>query len=559
MPLQRTDRRTLLAGAFALSMAAAGWPQDRGTLQVATTPDSAMVVLDDSRDAERQRTPYTNESMIPGTHRILLRPADPAYMPVTVPVDIQAGQTAVVEHAFEYRTKATGMELLSVSPWKVQIDAGVRWLSYVGMESSKAADASAASTNLSSYPSDSIPRSVEVPLTLRLGFPHGLEFRASVPWAGKWAPHAPGSLALGDPSVGLKWTFAPLNSAADVSCSLGSSKGRNLGNLSDALLFALVTDQSYQGFDLAANLGYSVRFNSTDTGAITPGDALLARVRAGILLADRVLPYLQAAADFRLPATRGGQTVQNATFLLTATPGLVWYAGHGASLELGVPLGLVASNEETRWGFQASLSLGLGSGGGSKLRSTRSAPSAAVPLQPVGVPFSAPSHILLASHEVTNGEYRAFCNKTGHEAPADPDFPSLPGYFTDPRYDNYPVVNVSIGDARAYAAWAGRRLPTVTEWRKAVEDLNLTGAQVACGLEAPEPVDGRPQGIGTYDLVGNVAEWVENDRSTGSVAYMAGGFYSLPRERCLDKGRWIDVASPAGGKYIGFRVLTEVK
>jgi len=82
---------------------------------------------------------------------------------------------------------------------------------------------------------------------------------------------------------------------------------------------------------------------------------------------------------------------------------------------------------------------------------------------------------------------------------------------------------------------------------------------VACGLDSPEPVSSRLQGIGLYNMVGDVAEWVENDRSSGSVAYIAGGFFSLPRERCLDKGRWVDVASPVGAKYIGFRLVTEVK
>jgi len=99
----------------------------------------------------------------------------------------------------------------------------------------------------------------------------------------------------------------------------------------------------------------------------------------------------------------------------------------------------------------------------------------------------------------------------------------------------------------------------VTEWRKEIESATLNGNMLACGLETPELVGSRHQGSGLYNFVGNVAEWVENDRKVGSVAYIAGGFFSLPRERCLDKGRWVDVASPAGAKYIGMRLVTEVK
>ena len=32
---------------------------------------------------------------------------------------------------------------------------------------------------------------------------------------------------------------------------------------------------------------------------------------------------------------------------------------------------------------------------------------------------------------------------------------------------SYPVVNVTITDAREFAHWAGKRLPTAQEWEKA--------------------------------------------------------------------------------------------
>jgi serine/threonine-protein kinase len=59
--------------------------------------------------------------------------------------------------------------------------------------------------------------------------------------------------------------------------------------------------------------------------------------------------------------------------------------------------------------------------------------------------------------EVTNQAYTAFCQATGRAVP--PDFPrDKPGY---------PVVKVTIGDAKDFAGWAGERIPTGREWEKA--------------------------------------------------------------------------------------------
>ncbi len=59
--------------------------------------------------------------------------------------------------------------------------------------------------------------------------------------------------------------------------------------------------------------------------------------------------------------------------------------------------------------------------------------------------------------EVTNEGYEAFCRATGQTLP--PSFPQgQPGY---------PVVNVTVSDAMAYAKWAGKRLPSEAEWERA--------------------------------------------------------------------------------------------
>jgi sulfatase modifying factor 1 len=116
------------------------------------------------------------------------------------------------------------------------------------------------------------------------------------------------------------------------------------------------------------------------------------------------------------------------------------------------------------------------------------------------------------------------------------DRPEGPGSTLDGR-GRHPVVHVAFEDAEAYAAWAGKVLPTEAEWELAARG-GLDGAAFAWGNEfAPggrmmantwqgefpwqnlaadgyqgtSPVDAfPPNGYGLYDVAGNVWEWTSD-------------------------------------------------
>lgn len=144
-------------------------------------------------------------------------------------------------------------------------------------------------------------------------------------------------------------------------------------------------------------------------------------------------------------------------------------------------------------------------------------------------------------HEVTNAQYKKFVDATGYRAPYSWNISSK---INAP---NQPVVGVSWYDAKAYADWAGKRLPTEAEWEKSARgglvgkkfpwgDQNPDGSQCNFGdknaldlsflgaLEefikmcADDDIDDNytyaapvgsftPNSFGLYDMAGNVSEW----------------------------------------------------
>jgi formylglycine-generating enzyme len=210
-------------------------------------------------------------------------------------------------------------------------------------------------------------------------------------------------------------------------------------------------------------------------------------------------------------------------------------------------------------------------------------------------PEEAPAHHVtvdgfwIDAHQVTNGEFRTFVGATGYvtvaeRAPHAEDYPGAapemltPGsvVFAQPEArvhlgdhfqwwgwksgaswkhpegpestiqgrEQHPVVHLAWEDVEAYAAWAGKELPTEAEWEFACrggldgrafawgDELSPDGQMLANywqgqfpwqnlatdGFERTAPVGSFPaNGYGLYDMIGNVWEWTADwyaDRHT---------------------------------------------
>ncbi len=146
--------------------------------------------------------------------------------------------------------------------------------------------------------------------------------------------------------------------------------------------------------------------------------------------------------------------------------------------------------------------------------------------------------------------------------------PLGPGSEPDPEH---PVVHIAHADAEAYAAWAGKQLPTEAEWEWAArgglegadyawgDELAPAGAMLANYWQGPFPhgnslADGwlrtspvrayPPNGYGLYDMIGNVWEWTAD-------------WFAQPKIERKRSGHCCVPANPRGGTRGGSIVKSD--
>ena len=151
-------------------------------------------------------------------------------------------------------------------------------------------------------------------------------------------------------------------------------------------------------------------------------------------------------------------------------------------------------------------------------------------------------------YPVTNAQYKKFLDATHYHPQNDLNFLRD---WKDGNYplawDNKPVTWVSLEDARAYATWAGKRLPHEWEWQYAAQgndgrsypwgnDWNadaVPASDKSRTMRGPDAVDAHPRGaspFGVMDMVGNVWQWTEEFQDEHTRAgILRGGSYYQPQ------------------------------
>jgi formylglycine-generating enzyme required for sulfatase activity len=186
---------------------------------------------------------------------------------------------------------------------------------------------------------------------------------------------------------------------------------------------------------------------------------------------------------------------------------------------------------------------------------------------------------------VTNAQYAAFVTASGY---APKDASSYLKHWTGGKppagLEDHPVVWVSIDDARAYARWAGKRLPTEAEWQYAAQGQDGRpypwGAKMEPGrcndkLNRTTPVQAYPRGAspsGVLDMVGNVWQMMDDvyDNGVYTYAIIKGGSHYAPEKSvwyvksgplAVDRVQILLLIAPAldRSSTVGFRCVKDAE
>ena len=191
----------------------------------------------------------------------------------------------------------------------------------------------------------------------------------------------------------------------------------------------------------------------------------------------------------------------------------------------------------------------------------------------------------LDKYPVTNAQFLEFLEASGYMPGDTVNFlKHWEGGRIPLGMEDHPVVYVSLQDARAFAQWAGKRLPTESEWQYAGQGPDLLkwpwGNEMDSTLcnsssGATTPVDAFPKGrspFGAEDMVGNVWQLTSDvyDNGTYYFVIMKGGSHYEPTSswwyvkggpRPLDWHQQLLLVSPGFDRNstVGFRCAADAE
>lgn len=190
---------------------------------------------------------------------------------------------------------------------------------------------------------------------------------------------------------------------------------------------------------------------------------------------------------------------------------------------------------------------------------------------------------LIDRYPVTNQQFYRFITTSGYY-PA--DTVNYLSHWSNGMYrqgqEKYPVVWISLEDARAYAGWAGKRLPREAEWQLAAQGTDgrlwpwgneFHGTKCNNSFDRPTPVDAFSKGESQYgvaDLVGNVWQLTDDVYFNGSYYFVIirGGSHYKPTSswwyvqggpQPLDHTQMLQLVSPGFDRSstVGFRCVRD--
>jgi hypothetical protein len=300
----------------------------------------------------------------------------------------------------------------------------------------------------------------------------------------------------------MQYNYFPLQMAIAVDWISPRGSGYS------AIRAAILAEQNVLFLNLLENLVYEY----------SKQDKAEAYVRIGMPVKHIFLPYLAVRDKIHLPLK---------SHLLFAEPGALLQVSNGFSLELSIPLALIGKNANKGFGFYFGVHSDFSFGKKNKKSDYN-------------------SKIIWDVNEVSNREYRAFCEETGREIPVSAKMA---------EYDDYPVLSVSLEDAIAYSKWAKKRLPTVNEWNALA--ASYSNFDEFCEIPKLKKIHEGRIINGIRNFAGNVAIWLLPENQNSSVAVFAGSSYNDSPEACKKKATLTDISSPSGSNFIGIRLVRD--